>query len=505
MVITDDSGPISLAGVMGGATTEIRPGSDPIDVVLRGGALGPGRRSRAAPAGTSCPARRPRRFERGVDPQLPPVAAERAARAAGRARRRHDRGRPHRRRRRPADRARCGWRWTCPTGSPAWRYPTGRDGPSPAARWAARSSSARAPTARPGRRDAADLAARPGCSPPTWSRRCCGWRATTTIPSRCPPRRAGRGLTPAQRRRRSVSGALAEAGYVEVLPFPFVGPADVGRARAARRRPPPPRRAGAQPARRRPRRAAHHAAAGPARHARPQPVARGRATSRCTRRARSSCRTASSSPLPEPGVDDRPSDAEMRRRSTPRCRPSRGTSAWCWPATGSRAAGGGAGRPASWADAVEAARLVGGGRAAWSCGSPRATTPPWHPGRCADAAGRRLRRSGYAGELHPKVVDALGLPPRTCAMELDLDLAARCVDDRPAPLVSPYPPVAGGRGAGRRRPRCPPAELADALLDGGGDAAGGRAAVRRLHRRAGRARATGRWPTRCASGRRTAR
>ncbi|MET9654617.1 hypothetical protein ABZZ44_30705, partial [Streptomyces sp. NPDC006460] len=26
--------------------------------------------------------------------------------------------------------------------------------------------------------------------------------------------------------------------------------------------------------------------------------------------------------------------------------------------------------------------------------------------------------AGYAGELHPRVVKALGLPARTCAMEL---------------------------------------------------------------------------------------
>jgi phenylalanyl-tRNA synthetase beta chain len=47
---------------------------------------------------------------------------------------------------------------------------------------------------------------------------------------------------------------------------------------------------------------------------------------------------------------------------------------------------------------------------------------------------------GHAGELHPAVVEALGLPPRTCAMELDLD-ALPLTDHRPAPLVSPYPPV----------------------------------------------------------------
>ena len=27
---------------------------------------------------------------------------------------------------------------------------------------------------------------------------------------------------------------------------------------------------------------------------------------------------------------------------------------------------------------------------------------------------------GHAGELHPRVIQAFGLPPRTCAMELDL-------------------------------------------------------------------------------------
>src|SRR5690606_20047058 len=43
-----------------------------------------------------------------------------------------------------------------------------------------------------------------------------------TIPSVLPAAPAGRGLTAAQRRRRAVSRALAEAGYVEVIPFPFV-------------------------------------------------------------------------------------------------------------------------------------------------------------------------------------------------------------------------------------------------------------------------------------------
>ncbi|MGH3470181.1 MAG: phenylalanine--tRNA ligase subunit beta, partial [Thermocrispum sp.] len=64
---------------------------------------------------------------------------------------------------------------------------------------------------------------------------------------------------------------------------------------------------------------------------------------------------------------------------------------------------------------------------------------PWHPGRCA----RLLVGDwpiGYAGELHPTVIESLGLPQRTVAMELDLD-AIPVVETRPAPSVSPYPPV----------------------------------------------------------------
>jgi phenylalanyl-tRNA synthetase beta chain len=50
------------------------------------------------------------------------------------------------------------------------------------------------------------------------------------------------------------------------------------------------------------------------------------------------------------------------------------------------------------------------------------------------------RPVGHAGELHPAVVEVLGLPLGTCAMELDLD-ALPITEQRPAPLVSPYPPV----------------------------------------------------------------
>jgi phenylalanyl-tRNA synthetase beta chain len=98
----------------------------------------------------------------------------------------------------------------------------------------------------------------------------------------------------------------------------------------------------------------------------------------------------------------------------------------------------GPGRPVSWADAVEAARVVAAASGI-ELEVVAADLPPWHPGRCA-----RLLVGGFpighAGELHPKVVEALGLPPRTCVMELDLDLIP-LTERRPAPVVSAFPPV----------------------------------------------------------------
>jgi phenylalanyl-tRNA synthetase beta chain len=74
---------------------------------------------------------------------------------------------------------------------------------------------------------------------------------------------------------------------------------------------------------------------------------------------------------------------------------------------------------------------------------------------------------GYAGELAPAVVERLGLPPRTAAIELNLDALP---DRRPpvAPVISPYPPVhldlAVVVDAG-----APAADVTKALRDGGGE------------------------------------
>jgi phenylalanyl-tRNA synthetase beta chain len=107
----------------------------------------------------------------------------------------------------------------------------------------------------------------------------------------------------------------------------------------------------------------------------------------------------------------------------------------------------GEGRPAGWQDAIEAARQVlRDSRVPF--GIRAAGEPPWHPGRCAAIFVRSAEGSewlaGYAGELHPRVISAFGLPPRTAAMELDLsaiETAAAAHGPVVAPQISGYPPA----------------------------------------------------------------
>jgi len=75
---------------------------------------------------------------------------------------------------------------------------------------------------------------------------------------------------------------------------------------------------------------------------------------------------------------------------------------------------------------------------------------------------------GHAGELHPQVVAAFGLPERTSAMEVDLDLIAPDVEVRtPAPQFSTYP-VAKEDLALVVDTAVPASEVAAALVRGGG-------------------------------------
>ena len=497
LLITDHSGPIGLAGVMGGASTEIpADATDPIDVLIEAAHFDPGvDRARRPPAQAA---------QRGV----PPLRAHgRSAAAAGRRR---------------AGRRSC-WSSTAAAPSP------------PAAPTRARRRRATAvpmPLELPDRVAGRGLPAgatvrrltQVGCTvelatgddgrgevlatPPSWRPdlaqpadlveevlRLEGYDA---IPSVLPPAPAGRGLTAASCAAARCPGRWPTHGFVEVLPFPFVDPAvwdafglaaddvrrhtvpvlnplDAERAELATTLlPGPAGHPGAQPGARRRRSRAVHGRAGRA-AARTSP-------SRCRTRRSTGARPTPSSP-----------------RSRPRCRPSRCTSGWCWPATGTPAAGG-ARRPAGWADAVQAGVLVGQA-AGVELRVTAAELAPWHPGRCA-----ALRVGdwivGHAGELHPKVVEALGLPPRTCAMELDLDALA-ADDARPAPQVSPYPPISVDVALvvpARCRRRSWPTRC----WTGAGSC--WRTCACSTSTPASRSgRATGRWPSRCASGPRTGR
>jgi len=76
LLITDDSGPIGLAGVMGGGTTEMTDATR--NVLIEAAIFDPTTIARTARR-HKLPSEASRRFERGVDPLLPFVAARRVA------------------------------------------------------------------------------------------------------------------------------------------------------------------------------------------------------------------------------------------------------------------------------------------------------------------------------------------------------------------------------------------------------------------------------------------
>ena len=97
----------------------------------------------------------------------------------------------------------------------------------------------------------------------------------------------------------------------------------------------------------------------------------------------------------------------------------------------------------------------------------QASVAPWHPGRCAELVLGETA-VGHAGELHPRVCQAFGVPPRTSVAELDLDaLLARAVARPRAPQFSAYP-VAKEDVALIVDADLPAAELAATLREGAG-------------------------------------
>ena len=315
-------------------------------------------------------------------------------------------------------------------------------------------------------------ARRPGAptspTPTTWSRRSPGSSATTEVPSVLPTRPAGRGLTREQRLRRRVGRTLAGAGCVEVVSFPFVGDADLRRARPARRRPAPAHGPARQPALARgagatPRRCCPACSRRP-----PATSAAARPASRCSRPA----------PSPSPptaarrrsyGVDWRPDRRRARRSCSRRSPTSRSTSRVVLAGERERAGWWGAGREAGWADAIGLVRRLGARARRRGRGRGR------RPGcRGTPAAARALRVGGralgHAGELHPRSARRSALPPRSAAVEIDLDAAAAAAPSTscPAPAFSTYP-VAKEDVALVVDESVPAAEVEAALREGAGE------------------------------------
>jgi phenylalanyl-tRNA synthetase beta chain len=461
ILITDSSGPISMAGSMGGLSTEID--LDSTDLVVEA--------AHFSAEGTAKMSRRHKlhseasyRFERGVDRELPLRASAKAVallsvlgggqvlpgcthawvdvpsvqismmadypdRVAGVV---YGQATVIRRLREVG----CSVLQT-PAPSPTiapWRAepPT----PSPSGAALVRTIEVTPPSWRPDLTDPADLA-----------EEVIRLEGYENVPARMPRALTGRGLTPRQRLRRSVSRTLAESGYVEVPSSPFASRSDAGLLGL----PPDDMRRLAV------------VVANPLSEDEPllrttllpglfrvlsRNIGRGFADTalfeigQVFRR-----RPGAAASAPILPVDRGPTAPELA--SLEAALPDQPLRVGAVLA-GARELGGwlGPGRPASWADAIEAARAVG--RICRVRLEVRADQhAPWHPGRCAaiyaqvaDSDGPRESLAGHAGELHPRVIKAFGLPERTCAVELDLSVlftAAERVGSVQAPQLSAYP------------------------------------------------------------------
>lgn len=432
LLITDDSGPIGLAGVMGGASTEISDTTT--DVLLEAAHFDPVAIARAARR-HKLPSEASRRFERGVDPALGPVAALRFAQLL----------------------TELGGGTAEATGTDAGGLPApvhitlevgypGRVGGreldestvlrrlaqiGAQATVSAGTLTVTAPSWRPDLTDPADVA-----------EEVLRLEGYDSVPAVLPAAPAGRGLTVAQQQRRRVGRALAAAGLVEVLCYPFVAPgvwdalglaADDPRRHALRLANPisdaePEMRTSLLPG----------LLAATRRN-----LGRGMTDLALYEIGRVFLPTRDAPPAPRPPVTRRATAEELAATEAALPAQPRHLAAVL---TGQREPAGwwGPGRSATWEDAVEAARV-----AARAAGVElivrQGDLAPWHPGRCAALAvaspgGERV--VGHAGELHPRASGALDLPARTVAMELDLDaLVSAGGDVVRAPAISGFPPA----------------------------------------------------------------
>ncbi|MHB0835044.1 MAG: phenylalanine--tRNA ligase subunit beta [Corynebacterium aurimucosum] len=255
------------------------------------------------------------------------------------------------------------------------------------------------------------------------------------IPTILPTPVGGRGLTPAQKRRRAIGHGLAYAGYAEVLPSPFIAN-DTFDTWGLDKEDPRRRTVAVQNPLEADKAVLSTTLLPNLLEAIARNVARGRSDLALFGLQQVAIKRADASPMPS--VEARPEDSVVTElvESLP-LQPLHAATV----ATGNIEHEGpwGSGRAYSYADAIESARQVA--RAAGVDITVKAAEQlPWHPGRCAALvlAADEETVVGYAGELHPQVLEALELPARTCAMELDV--TALPLDEKfPAPVLSSFP------------------------------------------------------------------
>src|SRR3954470_13303413 len=410
LVIADDSGPIGLAGVMGGASSELS--SSTRSVVIEAAhfdALTVARTSRRHRLTSEAS----RRFERGVDPAATYAAAHRAAAllvalAGGTL---------------VAEETVAGQVPPAPVTGLEVDLPSrilGLELPPERTLELLRSVGAEvvveggtlratAPTWRPDLTDPYDYVEEVG--------RLVGYENIPAVVPRAP---VGRGLSRSQRARRAVTTAVAGAGFVEVLSFPFASSEDLDRMGVP-----------AQDRRRALSRILNPLAE-------TSPYLRTSilpglfaAVSRNTSRGNDDLALFETGSVffapdprlaaPRPPVESRPSAEVLARMddalgAQPRHLAAVLTGSWRRPGWS------GPGERAGWWHAFALADLTGR-VLGLDLDRRSAEQPPWHPGRCAAVLLPGLDVVvGHAGELHPRVIEAFGLPLRTCAVELNLDV-----------------------------------------------------------------------------------
>jgi phenylalanyl-tRNA synthetase beta chain len=457
LLITDDSGPIGVAGVMGGASTEISDSTT--DVVIEAAHFHPiviARSSRRHKLSSEAS----RRFEREVDPELPRYAAQRVADllaelAGGTIEADETVVDTHLLPKRVAIRADHAARVA---GAPISVEETITHLRSVGCVVAEPQQDGMLlvtpPSWRPDLRDPNDFAEE--------VIRLYGF---DNVPSVLPPAPGGQGLTVSQRRRRRIATALVGAGFTEVVSYPFVGdadfdalglPADDSRRTTVKLVNPlsdeePSMQTTLLPT---------------LLKTAERNAGRGATDLAIFQTSLVFLPRPDSKPAPLPSVDHRPSDEEIQALND--ALPDQPLHLGVV-LTGSRIPTGwwGKGQPAGWADAVQVARTV-----AKAVGVEpvlrNVELAPWHPGRCAEVSveGKVV---GHAGELHPKVCQAFGLPARSSAVELDLDaLIAAGPQSVEAKPFSSYP-VAKEDVALIVPAEVPAADVEAALVEGAGE------------------------------------